>query len=273
MAPRTARENDEGVGNEDQTQDNSGQGHGDQEDRRQDARGTTDDPGEEQTTGEQDRQVGDDDDADFYLPDDDPDEPPARGARENQRQPGRAQRRIEALEHELRDLRNRPAPEPQRPVQQEETQEQFEGRIAQLPPDERMEARLQRSDRMNNHRLQVMQIQMADQTDKASFDALARTDKRYAKYGQEVETRLADLRRQGQNVSREALLKFIIGEKVLGNPADKVRARRNEGQQRLNNQRVRPANTRGDQGGDNQRRQGGDSEREARRKRLENATF
>jgi hypothetical protein len=266
MATRASGTTAEGMGNEDQTQ-NPGEGNLNEEDRRQDAGGAADDPGEEQTTGEQNRQVGDDDDADFYIEDDD--EPPARGA--NQRQPDRARRRIAALEDEIRELRTRPAPAPTQPVQQEETQEQFEGRIQMLPPDERMEARLQRSDRMNNQRLQIMQIQMADQTDRAAYEAKATHDKRFAKYSQEVEQRLADLRRQGQNVSREALLKFIIGEKVLGNPTDK--RVRQAAQRRVENQRVRPANTRGDQGGDTQRRQGGDGEREARRKRLENATF
>lgn len=268
MAPRTARENDEGVRNEDQTQD-PGQGNESQEDRRQDAGGSTDDTGEEQTTRQSPGEVDELDEFDVF--DDDEAEPPARGA--NQRQPGRARQRIEALEQELRDLRTRPAPAAEPPRQQEETPEQFEARIAMLPPDERMEARFQRSERSNNQRLQIMQIQMADQTDRAAYQAKATSDKRFAKYEGEVEQRLAELRRQGQNVSREALLKFIIGEKVLGNPAERVRARRQDAQRRVDNQRTRPQNTRGDQEGANQRRQSGDSEREARRKRLENLTF
>jgi hypothetical protein len=270
MAPRTARENDEGVGNEDQTQD-PGQGNLDQEDRRQDAGGATDDTGEEQTGRQPPGEVEDELD-EFDVLDDDP-EPPSRGA-QNQRQPGRARQRIEALENELRDLRNnRQAPAAEPPRQQEETQQQFEARIAMLPPDERMEQRMLRSEHMNNQRLQIMQIQMADQQDRTAYQAKATIDKRFARYEQEVEQRLADLRRQGQNVSREALLKFIIGEKVLGNPAERVRARRQDAQRRVESQKTRPQNTRGDQEGANQRRQSGDSEREARRKRLENLTF
>ena len=270
MAPRASGTTGEGVGNEDQTTQDPKQGQRSEEDRRPDAGGTTDDTGEEQTTRQSSGEVDELDELDEFDELDEP-EPPSRGA--NQRQPGRAQRRIEALENELRDLRTRPAPAAEPPRQQEETPEQFEARIAMLPPDERMEQRWQRSERQNNQRLQIMQIQMADQTDRAAFQAKVTTDKRYAKYEGEVETRLAELRRQGQNVSREALLKFIIGEKVLGNPADRVRARRSEGQRRIEGQRTRPQNTRGDQEGANQRRSGGNSEREARRKRLENAVF
>lgn len=269
MATRTARESDEAMGNEDNergTQDPE-QRQGSEEDRRQDARGTTDDIGEEQTPREPPGEVDELDE--FDVLDDDPE--PARGA--DQRQPGRAQRKIAALEQELRDLRTRPAPAAELPRQQEETAQQFEARISMLPPDERMEQRMLRSENQNNQRLQIMQIQMADQTDRAAYQAKATSDKRFARYEQEVEQRLADLRRQGQNVSREALLKFIIGEKVLGNPAERVRQRRTEAQRRVDGQRTRPQNTRGDQEGANQRRSGGDSEREARRKRLENATF
>ena len=273
MAPRTARENDEAMGNEgnEGSSQDPRHGQGSEEDRRQDARGTTDDSGEEQTPREPPGEVDELDELDEFDVLDEP-EPPTRGANQR-REPGRGTRRIEALEAELRELRNRPAPaaEPQR--QQEETQQQFEARISMLPPDERMEQRMLRSEQQNNQRLTFMQIQMADQTDRASYQAKATSDKRFARYEQEVEQRLADLRRQGQNVSREALLKFIIGEKVLGNPAERVRAGRQAAQRRVESQRVRPANTRGDQEGANQRRQGGDSEREARRKRLENLTF
>lgn len=194
------------------------------------------------------------------------------GGQENLAQPTRGESRFQRLANEnaelkrrLTDLERRPTGQQQQ-VQQEETDQQFNARVQLLPPDERMEARLERSQRQNQRYIAQVQMQAQDFADKAGYDAKAATDARFKRYEADVEAKRLELLNQGQIVPREVLLKFIIGEKILANQGSKdVQRQRAQSSQRVQRQRVQPSGARSDVQGT---RRGG-SEADARRRRLE----
>lgn len=212
--------------------------------------------------------------------DDDEQQPPAR-------QPSRGDRRFQVLndrlrdrERELEDLRRDRQPARQQQTgPQEESEEAFQARLVNLPPDERSDAKLARMERRYAFSAHQVQLQVVDGSDRAAFEARKAYDKRYLKYADEVERRHAALLR-GENglppqlIPRETILKVIIGERVLGSGGSKEQHRQQQrGRQRIERNTTRAQNMRGDAGSgrqDDRSRRGTDNERQARAKRLEN---
>lgn len=91
-----------------------------------------------------------------------------------------------------------------------------------------------------------MQFRAAESSDKAGFQALCARDPVAAKYADEVETRLADLRSKGQNVDRERLLTYLVGEKVRQGSQGARKKAAAEGQRRIKRETVVPGSSRGD---------------------------
>lgn len=212
------------------------------------AEGAALDTGEEQETGGDEDVVG---------------EPPSRGETRFQR----LSNENAELRRRLTDLERRPT-QPVQPQFQEESEEQFQARIQMLPPDERMEQRQLRQERRFNATVARMQFQTQVSQDKVAFDAKATVDPRFKRYAGEVEAKHAELLSQGQLVPREAILKFIIGEKVLANQDSKEAGKqRQRSAQNVQRQQARPTGSRSDV----QSARGRVSEAEARRRRLENA--
>lgn len=199
----------------------------------------------------------------------------------------RAADRIRTLSDEVRELRERLSvaergPVPQAPRQQlEETEEQFNARIRDLAPDERMEQRMLRSERQNNIERGRMQVQMTLQTDKMNYDAKAAGNtaqgKILKKYSSEVERELQKAL-SGQPVEwsasmtnpREQIAAWLHWKAINAQEGD-VDRQRNRGKDNVRREQTRPPNSRGEVPA--RRERGETNEREARRRRLENATF
>ena len=199
---------------------------------------------------------------------------PPRRARQPDPEIERLRRENELLRQQQQAQRYE---EPRR-VQREETEQEFQQRIAALEPVEQMNLRLQRAEQRSNQQLAYLQATTTDQLDRASYAARAASDKRFAKYSDEVERRHAEFLRGGPNqppqlVARETILKIVIAEKILGQ-SNREQRRSNERQQRrTERQRVNPPNNRGDAGSGRPDRRGGrqnETEAEARQRRLEN---
>lgn len=195
------------------------------------------------------------------------DEPPRRG---------RASDTIRRLRQEAQEARREAAENRRRldefearqraPAPQGETQEQRAQRYALMSPEERMEARLAESQAEFNQRLGLMQFQTMEASDKAAFEAYCAANPRAARFADEVESRLAELRRNGQNIDRRRLYTFIVGEKILARNEGEGARQRKEGARRVARETTRPASPRGDTAAT---RQTADTA-ESRRKRLEN---
>lgn len=177
-----------------------------------------------------------------------------------------ASERASRLEAENREIKAAIA-RLERPAQAE--RELTREELALMTPDEAMDYKLGRATKGFNATLANIQWQTYETGDKAAFNALKATDPLAARYAGEVEERLQAMRQQGQNVDRERLLTFIIGEKArAGSGKAKQKAQAN-GQRRIAAQTTKPGSQRSDQAGT----RGKMSEAEAREKRLENITF
>ncbi len=196
--------------------------------------------------------------------------PRKRGANETIREL-RASRKTETearlrLETETRELRERlgrleqPRQAPQGPTPEQ---------LALMTPDELIDHKLGIATKRFEATLGQIQWQTYEATDKAAFEALKASHPMARRLADKVESRLAEMRAQGQNVDRVRLAKYLVGEEAWEKgEAAKVKQAA-QGQQRIARQTVRPGAARSDTTGN----RGKVSEQEARDKRLENMTF
>jgi len=191
---------------------------------------------------------------------------------EQTRQPSRGENRFQTLRNdnqrlngELAETRRR-LDELARQVTQPrgESPEQRAQRFALMTPQEQMAETLRESEQRHAQQMQGFQAQMLDQADRTQFQAKAAVDPLYAKWGPKVEGKLAELRARGNNIEREVLLKFMIGEAALERRGSKEGKREvQQAQKRVQNARTKPSNSGSDT--QTQRRQADSLER-----RLEN---
>lgn len=169
-------------------------------------------------------------------------------------QPSRRDTRIQTLteaarqkDAELAEVRRRLddlSRQMTQPRVQAESPEQRAARFALMTPQEQMAETLRESEQRTATLVQQVQMQSADAADRAAFQSRAAVDPLYAKWGPKVEGKLAELRARGNNVEREVLLKFMIGEAALerrGSMAGKTEVR--QAQRRVASQRTRTANS------------------------------
>jgi hypothetical protein len=116
-----------------------------------------------------------------------------------------------------------------------------------MSPEERSDYRLNKSERNNQRMMQSLHMQLMDSSDKTAFETRATFDPVYRRHAAEVEKRLGELRAQGQNIPRDKLLTYIVGEKAMAARAkgkgDKDRQR---GQDRIERERTSTNTGRGD---------------------------
>lgn len=176
-----------------------------------------------------------------------------------------AETRLEEAERRAREAEARAAANTrqQSPMESPEVRN---ARLAAMDPSERTEFLINelRADTARDR--QMVQFQAADQADRSAYDTIAVNNPHYRKYKEEVEHRLTLLRNNGQNVPRETILKFIVGEKVVASRAPgKTKAQRDQAAERVRSQVATPTRSRGDSG-----KGARESESTARARRLEN---
>lgn len=131
--------------------------------------------------------------------------------REATRIAAEAKARADLLERELGEMRNR---QNQQPV---ETQAQFNERLNAMEPWDRTEYLRQLDAQRTSNTLAQMQFQQADTLDKASYESLAVRYPVAAKLRDDVEARLAEIRRGGTTAPRETVLRWVIGDRAIAN--------------------------------------------------------
>lgn len=123
-------------------------------------------------------------------------------------------------------------------------------RIAAMEPVDRVKYEADKKISALQSQLNGLGFHITDASDKASFEAKATINPIYKKYLPAVEKDLADMRKNGVNTTREAILTYKIGEDARkrleqkGNGEQRRRAAAN----RVETARGRPANGRSDQG-------------------------
>jgi hypothetical protein len=198
----------------------------------------------------------------------DVDEPPTRQSRgesrvatatkvaaEAKREAAELRERLAALEAQ----RNAPAPEPR------ETAAQREQRLANLEPWERTEALRQEDSAATRQTLARIEWESKENADKVAYEALCARAPVAAKLKDEVETRLADMRKAGTTAPRETVLRWVIGDRALANGSKAAGKARTTAAGNRDRQATRPASGRGDAAPEGRR---GTTD-QARAKRLE----
>lgn len=123
-------------------------------------------------------------------------------------------------------------------------------RLAAMEPEERTQYMINELAQNFQGQLNAQAFRDQDARDRDAYNERAKKDKSYRLHREEVEHRLAVLRKQGQNVPRETILKFLLGERVLqGRGSKMAKKQRTEAARRVGNERVRPVNSRGERGG------------------------
>lgn len=188
----------------------------------------------------------------------------------------RSQRRVQAALREARDARER-AERLERDLEEmrrgntgrnraEEEAAERE-RLALMTPEERTDYLLRKQRDEILGEVRRGQFVTADQNDKAAFAARAASDPLYRRYEERVEKELQTLRARGQNVSREALLSYLIGQDALKRRGEVAGKQRRKAAEVRRRETAKPGSGRGDAPA--QRGKAGKTARE----RLEGVTF
>lgn len=122
-------------------------------------------------------------------------------------------------------------------------------RLALMSSEERAEYRQQQAEVRHQQQIYHLQFQMYENNDRASFRALAATDKLAAKMEDKVEQRLLQLRdekrRAGEsnwNIDRKTLFTFLVGEEALARGKAAGDKERKGGANNIRRQTSRPGN-------------------------------
>lgn len=167
--------------------------------------------------------------------------------------------KAERLEREMaadRAARNQVPPE---------TAAQREQRLANLEPWERTEVLRQEDSARMNQTLARIEWESKETADKAAYESLCARAPVAAKLKDEVETRLADMRKAGTTAPRETVLRWVIGDRALANGSKAAGKARTTAAGNRERQATRPASGRGDAAPEGRR----GTQDQARAKRLD----
>ena len=122
-----------------------------------------------------------------------------------------------------------------------------------MSPEERIQEMV--SEQLSRHERNQQQLtsQLLDQSDRSGFDARCATNPLFKKLAPKVEAELSSLRAKGQNLSREAIATYLIGQRVI----EQQGSGRAPARQRRQQQNSRPVNSRGDGNRDRGQRRAG----------------
>jgi hypothetical protein len=207
---------------------------------------------------------------DLVDPDPQP-EPPRRTRGENRvaeatRIAAEAKAETAALKAQLEQM----SAQPVNPNATREAAEERQRRLAAMSESQRTDFLLTEQRNQFEARFAQVEFSTKDSADAAAFRSLCATNPQAAKMAADVETELANLRKQGLTSPRETILKYLIGDRIMaGAPKARQRQAAAAAPGTARNA-ARPSGGRSDvQTGDRRNL----SEVEARRKRLEGMKF
>lgn len=97
--------------------------------------------------------------------------------------------------------------------------------------------------KVDGDRFARLERQLFDSNDRSAFTAKYANDPRFSKFLDDVETRTRQMHAQGVPIQREAVLKFLIGERAMSAPAKKAGTQQR--QQATTRRAAAQGNTRG----------------------------
>ena len=147
------------------------------------------------------------------------DEPPARPSRGSRRIQELANQRTE-LERRAKEAEDRERALRQQIQNQEAARIQAQNTAAQeayerMTPEERVQYDIQQFNARLRYDEQRREFQAAQDREKAEFSAKAATNPIYSRFQNEVEEHIKGLHAKGVTLPREAVIRYLIGEKFL----------------------------------------------------------
>lgn len=261
MVRRVSQQLDEGADLQDDDRDTPAQGDGDED--------------LELEAGPEDEDEEEDDESPEGVEDDElpaGDEPlaePVRQARRPVARPagGRGDRQFGELRQQLQRTNDELAAlRAQQTQPRQESPQVRQARLAALSDTERMEFLLNETREEMRTQREVDRFNASDAADRARFDAIAQANPRYKKHAAEVERRLNLARQNGQNVPRETVLTYILGERMrAGLDSPQVQRQKSQAKDRVAREKAALPRGRGERGSSRT-----ETERAARDRRLEN---
>lgn len=186
------------------------------------------------------------------------------------RQPSRRDRRLEATLKIAREANERAERAErlvaERTAQPQESPQARAERLAMMDPDDRVAYLLNEQQQRTDQRLAQIEFRATDSADRTAFEGMCARNPVAAKLKDQVEERLAELRRTNLTAPRETVLKYLLGERALANAGRANGNANRRADENRTRQTARPGSPRSDTSGG---RTGGVSEQEARFKRLE----
>lgn len=92
--------------------------------------------------------------------------------------------------------------------------------------------------------LAQISLQLQNQNDKSAFDALAAADPNAKRFASQVETRFQQLLSAGKPQTRDAILKYLIGDAILNKGSKTLAKAKAQGAANIRRQETRPTNVR-----------------------------
>lgn len=152
--------------------------------------------------------------------------------------------RAQRAEDELARIRGEQTRQEQERARQQALAEENDEKI---PYEQRLYKYTARTTKEMQDRQSALEARLLDQTDRSEFNARASVDPRVAKYKDRVEARLTQMRQNGQNAPREAIMKYLAGEDLFSEKTAKSSSKqKDEAAARVSKARGEPTNARSD---------------------------
>jgi hypothetical protein len=124
-----------------------------------------------------------------------------------------------------------------------------EERLSLLSPEEKMAYHADQRARSLEQRLNLMQMQMQDNADKAVFHSKAAHDPLVAKYADQVEAMYQEGLRRGAVAPREELLNLVVGREIRKESEKNLSKKKESAKKRIDSATSKPASARSDVAG------------------------
>lgn len=180
-----------------------------------------------------------------------------------------ADERAERAEREIRELRQQSQQQPRR--SQQEIAAERQARLDLMSPEEQTRFLVDEARNEARNEIQQIRFEQADSRDASRYDSLCARDPVAAKYADEVERELINLRRNGGNSTRETILNYLVGKYARDRAGTAKKEQGDRGKSNLKRQQARPGNSGSTVVGQGERR--ATNERAARAKRLDGIVF
>jgi len=195
-----------------------------------------------------------------------PDEEPEAAAQQTRR-PGRRERqsaelrelreRSDRLERELQSVRQQPQPRPDNSAELARIAAYERDQLPLLPPDQIARYYDDKTRREVGAILHQQQAQIADQLDRAAWQASLAGNARRSRFAAQVEQTIQGMA-PGPSRQREVVYKYLFGDEMDRQAARKAPGQRAAAQRRVQSQRTQPGGGRSDVARDRQPSGGGD---------------